>query len=56
MCKENHVKRIIDKKLDNFIRGEVFFIRVVGEDVKVLTDLTLPNFEFYNFGYDSKIE
>lgn len=56
VCKENHVKRIIDKKLDSFVDGEVFFIRVVGGDVRVLIDLNLPDFEFYNFGYDSKVK
>jgi hypothetical protein len=56
MCKENHVKGIIDKKLESFVDGEVFFIRVVGGDVKVPTDLTLPDFEFYNSRYDPKIK
>jgi hypothetical protein len=56
VCKENHVKGIIDKKLESFVGEEVFFIRVVGRDVKVPTDLALPDFEFYNSRYDPKIE
>ena len=46
--KENHVKGIIDKKLESFVDGEVFFIRVVGGDVKVNRCKPEQNSECYH--------